>query len=964
MTRPYRLALTIACVLLALSTTLYATSPTQLLPHLVKGKYGYVNHSGEIVIKPKFQSAEPFKHNYAIVEQRELWGIITLSGDYVVEPKYGSLKFAHKGTKTSYYIASLSGRYGTFAVQGNESLQFIPFHYDYIESHDNCFILTKSGKRGIIDSSNKLNIPCNYDTVTPCDGGFILTQNGKYAFASSDGKLLTDCIYDAIEPIALGLKLTLKGKLGVINKTGKVILNYAYDSIEPHDHGYTITNGNKHGLLSELGVVVIPCEYNSIDTLDKGYIVTKNGLKGFLLSNGNIALDCTYRDLIITENYIIAQEQSYADIYSFKHLGVINTFNCSSLTKDPNGYIVEYNGKYALLPDNDLRKTSNYYDSMHRVERGYVVTSAGKYGFITSCGSEQLAPKLYNLDLSLSEGTQVAMSDNEIFVIESLWPKSLTHWAASNHNPWNLDYAKAEGSATVYSGLIATNEAKRSTSNFEEDIHFDTYTHTQVYETIHCSDLALHFIKHQIDGNYYLIIKSSDQIKAKIECGSLGLTYTEHSYYGDYETLPRLSAWVVLSNGNILLESSYQHKSGKYVSIIDTKSFEVLQRVPLGNCQIVGVSKFDGWYIAQDKTTLCSIDKSLSKYSNTGKYLWSYQAKDGEFFTTLIETDKSLYLGGYTTKRGYIGKQNPIICRLDTKTGYWRDEKCFKIANSNYGVYAFDGDQALVAPSEASYSYSGYNKQSTTKHTYAELEPIKCELVCTEHLGITAYGLLNESGQWLITPVLPGEQPRSYYGWTIHSCDVTFDTQSRALTFHTTPKVEHNGEPMYTDSSKESSDDTTTPSTTGSIIYLTATEEMKVPHINPDRFGGHALEIAEVEIEEVVENIIEEEIFVVAEVMPTFQGGDLSKFRNWVQSNVKYPQSALENGIQGNVVVKFVIEKDGKLSNIQVLQAPDKTLADAVVQVLQKSPKWKPGKKRDKPVRVTYTLPVSFTIGQ
>lgn len=120
----------------------------------------------------------------------------------------------------------------------------------------------------------------------------------------------------------------------------------------------------------------------------------------------------------------------------------------------------------------------------------------------------------------------------------------------------------------------------------------------------------------------------------------------------------------------------------------------------------------------------------------------------------------------------------------------------------------------------------------------------------------------------------------------------------------------------------------------------------------------------EFEVEEVVENIVEEEIFVTAEEMPTFQGGDLSKFRNWVMQNVKYPQIALENGIQGNVVVKFVVEKDGKLSNIQVLQSPDKTLADAAVQVLQKSPKWKPGKQRNKPVRVTYTLPVSFQISQ
>lgn len=128
---------------------------------------------------------------------------------------------------------------------------------------------------------------------------------------------------------------------------------------------------------------------------------------------------------------------------------------------------------------------------------------------------------------------------------------------------------------------------------------------------------------------------------------------------------------------------------------------------------------------------------------------------------------------------------------------------------------------------------------------------------------------------------------------------------------------------------------------------------------DPDDFGDF-----EIVIEEKEEVIEEEEIFVNAEEMPTFQGGDLSKFRNWVQSNVRYPQIALENGIQGNVVIKFVVEKDGKLSNIQVLQSPDKTLSDAAVAVLQRSPKWKPGKQRNKPVRVTYTLPVSFKIQQ
>lgn len=115
-------------------------------------------------------------------------------------------------------------------------------------------------------------------------------------------------------------------------------------------------------------------------------------------------------------------------------------------------------------------------------------------------------------------------------------------------------------------------------------------------------------------------------------------------------------------------------------------------------------------------------------------------------------------------------------------------------------------------------------------------------------------------------------------------------------------------------------------------------------------------------IEEKEEEIEEEEIFVNAEVMPKFQGGGLEKFRAWVQNTVRYPQIAQETGIQGNVIIKFVVEPTGKLSNFQVLQTPDKSLSDAAIAVLQKSPKWEPGRQRNKPVRCTYTLPVRFRI--
>ena len=133
-------------------------------------------------------------------------------------------------------------------------------------------------------------------------------------------------------------------------------------------------------------------------------------------------------------------------------------------------------------------------------------------------------------------------------------------------------------------------------------------------------------------------------------------------------------------------------------------------------------------------------------------------------------------------------------------------------------------------------------------------------------------------------------------------------------------------------------------------------------------FVDDADEFADFEmvIEDKEEEIVEEEIFFTVEEMPKFRGGGLPEFRNWVQQNVKYPQIALENGIQGNVVIQFVVGPDGKMTNFKVLQSPDKTLADATIEVLKKANEmkngWKPGKQRGKPVKVSFTLPVAFKI--
>ena len=103
----------------------------------------------------------------------------------------------------------------------------------------------------------------------------------------------------------------------------------------------------------------------------------------------------------------------------------------------------------------------------------------------------------------------------------------------------------------------------------------------------------------------------------------------------------------------------------------------------------------------------------------------------------------------------------------------------------------------------------------------------------------------------------------------------------------------------------------------------------------------------------------EAEIFVVVEDMPQFPGGNVQR---WIYKNVKYPILAQENGIQGKVFIQFVIEKDGSITDVKVMRGVDASLDKEAIRVVKSMPKWKPGKQRGKPVRVSYTLPINFQL--
>lgn len=95
--------------------------------------------------------------------------------------------------------------------------------------------------------------------------------------------------------------------------------------------------------------------------------------------------------------------------------------------------------------------------------------------------------------------------------------------------------------------------------------------------------------------------------------------------------------------------------------------------------------------------------------------------------------------------------------------------------------------------------------------------------------------------------------------------------------------------------------------------------------------------------------------------LPSFPGGD-AKLREWIKKNMKYPSYAKNNGIEGQVLVVFIVEKDGSISNAEVSWGVDPSLDQEALRIVNKMPKWKPGTQNGVAMRVKYRLPITFTL--
>lgn len=139
--------------------------------------------------------------------------------------------------------------------------------------------------------------------------------------------------------------------------------------------------------------------------------------------------------------------------------------------------------------------------------------------------------------------------------------------------------------------------------------------------------------------------------------------------------------------------------------------------------------------------------------------------------------------------------------------------------------------------------------------------------------------------------------------------------------------------------------------------------------VDDDLFMNLEEDNSAIEIQDYKEAVVEEEEveeeaipFQLVEQKPSFNGGDANEFSKWVNSRLVYPEIAKENGVQGRVTLSFTVEADGRVTNVRVLKGVDDSLDKEAVRVVSSSPRWTPGKQRDRKVKVTYTFPVYFML--
>jgi len=142
-----------------------------------------------------------------------------------------------------------------------------------------------------------------------------------------------------------------------------------------------------------------------------------------------------------------------------------------------------------------------------------------------------------------------------------------------------------------------------------------------------------------------------------------------------------------------------------------------------------------------------------------------------------------------------------------------------------------------------------------------------------------------------------------------------------------------------------------------SFAHASETEKVTLAVKNTAEIGEKAVESSD------PKKVFTGKVYDLVDEMPSFPGG-LEELYKWIDNNVQYPAVARENGIEGRVILKFIVEKEGSLSDSTVIHSVHPMVDREALRLVGQMPKWNPGRRAGVPVRVRYCLPIKFKLGE
>lgn len=375
-------------------------------PIAFKGKWGFANTKGEIILVPTYDYVLPFQNGFAKVKENGKWGFIDKTGKLVVpceyeqlwnvaenvarfkqNRKFGAINSVGKVIIPPQYSELWEAREGSIVAAFNEKYGFldangktiIPFEYDDAQyfSEGKAAVM-KQGKWGIVDKTGENIIPFNYDEISPFKNGIAkVANNQRFGYIDATGKEIIPLIYTAISPFKNGIAKANKGNyFQLINDKGKSIcpLHLEYDINPANEKAITASEGlvgsSSHtfsGYTNAKGEEVIPAIYESTmnNEADNAVFVRNMG-KAFVL-------DAEGRSLVNPDLYDDYSYRSHADTFIFKRNNIY--------------FLVGRNGGPLLL--------QGYENEIHFSEGFAAAKKGGKWGFINTKGDWAIAPQ-YN----------------------------------------------------------------------------------------------------------------------------------------------------------------------------------------------------------------------------------------------------------------------------------------------------------------------------------------------------------------------------------------------------------------------------------------------------------------------------------------------------------------------------------------------------------------------------------------